>query len=146
MTVCTVCTVLTKLYSQCTIQSVQYSQLRGMAKRTVKYVKASELGQLLGMPTGNNQEALYSSLNDAGYFWDSNTQQWQQSNEPADSPTDLVRVRVWTNTAKVRGAAHHIKGVMEEAGFELLEQSEPYACRPPKQLESRIYLTFRQRD
>ena len=29
-------------------------------------------------------------------------------------------------------------------GFVLEEGSEPYICRPPKQLESRIYLTFRR--
>ncbi len=117
-----------------------------MPKRTVKYVKASELGQLLRIPTADSQEALYSLLNDAGYFWDSNTQQWQQSNEPPDPPTNLIRVRVWTDMTKVKGAAYHIKGVMEESGCELIEQSEPYTCRPPKQLESRIYLTFRERD
>lgn len=116
-----------------------------MPKRTIKYSKALEVAETLQISQVNDQERLYRDLNAGGFFWDATTKTWERSHEPADPPTQLIRVRVWTDSAKVRGASQQIKTVLEQSGYELVEQSDPYSCRPPKQLESRIYLTFQQR-
>ena len=120
------------------------SEYEIMPKRTIKYVRALALADYLEITDIGNQERLYRLLSEQGYFWDAATQNWEQINEPADPPTQLVRVRIWTNLTKVKAAAHQVKTVLEQSGYELIEQSEPYPCRPPKQLESRIYLTFKQ--
>lgn len=114
-----------------------------MPKATRKYKTAIELADQLGIPERDNQETLYRLLNEQGHYWDASTQAWTQLTGPADPPTELIRVRVWAETSKVGGAAYQLRVVMEETGYQFMEQSEPYPCRPPKQLESRIYLTFK---
>jgi hypothetical protein len=114
-----------------------------MPKQTRKYKTACELADQLGISERDNQEKLYRLLNESGYYWDSGTQAWQQLNQGADPPTELIRVRVWAETSKVEGAAYQLRVAMEEQGYIFLEKSDPYPCRPPKQLESRIYLSFK---
>lgn len=114
-----------------------------MPKQTRKYRTAVELADSLNITERDNQERLYRLLNEASYYWDSASQAWQQLSQDADPPTDLIKVRVWAETSKVAGAAYQLRVVMEETGYQFLEQSEPYSCRPPKQLESRIYMTFK---
>lgn len=116
-----------------------------MPKRTVKYVKALEVAEYLQMPNVTDQERLYCSLTESGFFWNPDTKVWEQTNQIADPPSEVIRVRLWTDSTKVRGVAYQVKTVLEESGYELLEQSEPYVCRPPKQLDSRVYLTFKQK-
>ncbi len=113
-----------------------------MPKMTRKYSTALNQAQILGITEVENQERLYRLLNEQNYYWDSATQTWQQLLINADPPTDLIRVRVWAEDSKVRGAAYQLRVAMEDQGYRFLEQSEPYPCRPPKQLESRIYMTF----
>lgn len=92
----------------------------------------------------DDQETLYRALNTQGYYWDSKREMWERNHEPPDPPTDLVRIRVWAETSKVKQMADLIIDEMEASRkCEFIERSEPYQCRPPKQLESRIYLTFR---
>lgn len=114
-----------------------------MPKLTRKYKTALSLADELDISERDNQEKLYRLLNEAGHFWDASTQAWQQLTADADPPTELIRVRVWAESSKVDGAAYQLRVAMEETGYQFLEQSEPYPCRPPKQLESRIYLTFK---
>lgn len=114
-----------------------------MPKQTRKYVTACEIAERLNIAERDNQETLYRLLNEQGYYWDSGLQQWQELSQDADPPTDLIRVRVWAEDSKVRGAAYQLRVAMEAQGYIFLEQSEVYPCRPPKQLESRIYMTFR---
>lgn len=116
-----------------------------MPKMTAKYRVALVVAHHLVLPAIDDQEQLYRALGDRGYFWDSKSQRWEENLEPADAPTDLVRVRVWTGTGSVRDTAYDIRGAMGGCGYELVDATEPYQCRPPKQLESRIYLTFRKR-
>lgn len=114
-----------------------------MPKLTRKYKTALSLANQLDISERDNQERLYRLLNEAGYFWDASTQAWQQLTTDADPPTELIRVRVWAESSKVSGAAYQMRVAMEEIGYQFLDQSDPYPCRPPKQLESRIYLTFK---
>lgn len=114
-----------------------------MPKMTVKYKRAVDIANALNIDASRrDQPSLYAQLNEAGYFWDSDGQIWQQVTEPADPPTELIRVRVWAETSRVADAATDIVSSMELDGYRLLDQSDAYQCRPPKQLESRIYLSF----
>lgn len=117
-----------------------------MPKLTLKYSSALEIAKKLKIVQVDNQERLYCELNQVGFFWNPEIKIWVRSQEPADPPTDLIRIRVWADSKKVTRAAIQIKSVLEQSGFEFIEQSEAYVCRPPKQLESRIYLTFKQRN
>jgi len=91
----------------------------------------------------NNQEALYAELSRLGYLWDSTQSAWiELAAEPADEPTPLVMVRVWADGDIVEEAADLVSDHFKRKGFAALKRSEPYRCRPPKQLESRIYLEF----
>lgn len=114
-----------------------------MPKQTRKYRTACELAEKLKIDERNNQERLYRLLNESSYYWDSGSQAWQRLTESADPPTELIRVRVWAEASKVEGAAYQMRLAMEEQGYIFLEQSQPCPCRPPKQLESRIYLSFK---
>ncbi len=107
-------------------------------KRTQKYSKAC---QILTFPH-KTQEDLYSELNRLGWYWKSQKQEWIRDDTPANEATNLVRVRVWTATAKVEQAAELFAEDAEAKGLRLIEKSRPYANRPPNQNDSRIYLTF----
>lgn len=116
-----------------------------MPKRTIKYTSALQIVEVawLNPPVKPSQEELYSFLNSQNYFWDSKSQQWQFA-EPAQEATQLVRLRVWASSDKVSEIAKGVKAGMKVSGYELLEESKPYVCRPPQQNDSRIYLTFRK--
>ncbi|WP_009631038.1 hypothetical protein [Synechocystis sp. PCC 7509] len=107
-------------------------------KQTKKYTKACEIATL----NHETQESLYKQLNGLGFFWDCKSQKWERDDRIADPPTDLVRVRVWAATDKVEQAAQCLIESAQAYGLKLQEESEPYQNRPPKQNESRIYLTF----
>lgn len=113
-----------------------------MPRMTAKYSAALAALRKLRKPTTGDQEAAYKRLMDAGYMWDSKTQVWLNlGNEPADKPTQMIRVRVWTDASKVDDAANVVVAAMQDR-FHLVERSDPYPCRPPKQAESRVYLSF----
>ena len=107
-------------------------------KQTKKYSKAYEIATL----NHETQESLYKQLNKLGFFWDSKLQKWERDDRIADPPTDLIRIRVWAATDKVDGAASILIESAQQYGLKFQEKTEPYKCRPPKQNESRIYLTF----
>lgn len=111
-------------------------------KKTQKYSKAC---QLLTFPH-DNQDQLYAELNQLGWYWQPNKKQWERDNTPAKEATKLIRVRVWAAKEKVQDAAELFVENAESMGLRLLEKSNPYPCRPPNQLESRIYLTFEDCD
>lgn len=113
-----------------------------MPKLTVKYRSALAVAQVEGLKeTG---EALYEALAKRQYFWDSAEGEWRCADiADADPPTPLVRLRVWSDAELVEDAADDIVRVLVETyGYTLVEQSKAYPCRPPKQLEARVYLSF----
>ncbi|MEH2438397.1 MAG: hypothetical protein V7K25_30065 [Nostoc sp.] len=107
-------------------------------KRTAKYSKAC---QILTFPH-SSQEQLYSELNRLGWYWQSGKKEWERDDTPAKAATKLIRVRVWAAKETVENAAELFLENAESNGLRLIEKSAPYPCRPPNQLESRIYLTF----
>lgn len=114
-----------------------------MPKMTAKYKSALELGHQLGCTISTVQKALYLQLNELGYFWDSEEQDWVVSTEPVNPPSTLVRVRVWAAGDRVEEEARRIAEIMIEAhDYQLVEKSQQYPCRPPNQNDSRMYLTF----
>ncbi len=94
------------------------------------------------------QDQIYAELQKRGYFWDPKSSRWDHySAEAASAPTDLIRMRVWAAAGEVEKIADLVVVQMNDFGrLKLVEQSEPYPCRPPKQLESRVYLTFQRRE
>jgi hypothetical protein len=114
-----------------------------MPKMTKKYAAALELARKLGQVIPLNQEPLYQSLNDQGHHWNSDTGAWEQwANEPADEPTEFIMIRVWSAADVIGELANDVITQMRKVGLRLMEQSEVFPCRPPKQLEARVYLKF----
>lgn len=109
------------------------------------YEKAIELKLFKRGNAIENQEWLYRKLNDLGVFWDSKQGKWVTfALEPTNAPTPLIRVRVWGSTGEALDTAVKlVKGAFGN-GFECVNHSLPYVCRPPQQLESRVYLEFKR--
>ena len=106
-------------------------------KRTKKYLGATAI---LTFPHSTQNE-LYQELNRLGWFWNSKINQWERDDRQPTS-NSLIKVRVWAKKELVEIVAQHLIESSEEIGIYLVEISTPYPCRPPHQLESRIYLTF----
>ncbi|MBN3943472.1 MAG: hypothetical protein V7L21_29620 [Nostoc sp.] len=107
-------------------------------KKTPKYSKAC---CLLTFPH-SSQEQLYSELNRLGWYWQPKEKEWLWDDTQALAATKLIKIRVWAAKEIVEDAAEVFLENAESNGLRLIEKSSPYPCRPPKQLESRIYLTF----
>ena len=105
-----------------------------MPKMTAKYTAALAAGRAEGLKeTG---EELYQALAKQTGFWEC------APIEDADAPSQFVRLRVWADAEIVEDFAGDIAGALEALGFKLAEKSPAYPCRPPKQLEARVYLTL----
>lgn len=111
-------------------------------KQTRKYSGACEIATL----PHQTQEDLYKQLNELGWFWNSKNQKWERDDRLANPPSRHIKVRVWAATEKVSLAADLLIEQFEPCGLRLIERSEPYVCRSPKQGESRIYLSFMDED
>ncbi len=107
-------------------------------KRTRKFVATEKIALEIGV---NIDENIYQNLEENNYFWDSKLGEWFLG-EAAHPPSSLVKIRVWANSNHIKQDCDIIINSLCDNGFALEEKSEPYTCRPPKQLESRIYLTF----
>jgi len=108
---------------------------------TQKYQGALAVARTVATIHLNDSKALYRSLNAHNWYWNSKVGVWERGSR-AQKPTDLVRVRVWAATEVVEQAADDVAFSLLNSDYQLVERSEPYVCRPPKQLESRIYLRF----
>jgi hypothetical protein len=107
-------------------------------KQTQKYSQACHI---LSFPH-TCQDELYSELNRLGWWWQPKLKKWERDDTPARETTNLIRIRVMASNQKVAEVAQHFIESATDMGLKLIDQSEPYPCRPPNQLESRIYLTF----
>jgi predicted CoA-binding protein len=112
-----------------------------MPKMTKKYKAALAAAKNIATVAVNDSQVLYQQLNAQNWYWNSKWGIWEMG-EPAQKPSDLVRIRVWAATEKVEQAAEEVTHLLQKQDYELLECSTPYVCRPPRQLESRIYLSF----
>jgi hypothetical protein len=118
-----------------------------MAKMTRKFASALNVARRENIPdyiaVGDNQETLYRMLQGKGYLWNSQNGVWEfVADEPADEPTKFVRLRVWSDSEIIAEVADDVTKALKRLKFKLQERSDAYRCRPPKQSESRIYLTF----
>lgn len=114
-----------------------------MARMTAKYSAALAVLRKLKLSTSGDQNTNYDRLMQAGHYWDSKLGVWiQTASQPSDPASPIIRVRVWAEAYKVEGVASQVCASMTGKGYRLLEQSIAYPCRPPKQAESRIYLSF----
>jgi hypothetical protein len=112
-------------------------------RRTKKYVAAESFFRGAGIRISGDAEEMYQTMADHGYQWNSESGTWDDWGAmPRDQPTELIRVRAWARAEAVEMVADGITEAMLAAGLVLVERSKPYPCRPPKQLESRVYLTF----
>lgn len=112
-------------------------------RRTKKFIKAEKTAVNLNLAF--TDENLYQALQDNNYFWDSDQGVWFEGDLP-DPPTNLIKVRVWSDGERNNTDVVSIIKALGAVGFIFEEKSEPYKCRPPKQLESRTYLTFSRRN
>lgn len=119
-----------------------------MPRMTAKYSGAINIAHNKRLPAKdtNNQEQLYDLLQKNGYFWNSNSKEWEYHDAAkADPPTPLVMVRVWADLEHVDGYAQQVAEECEANIGPLVEKSKVYPNRPPKQLEGRVYLKFMPR-
>jgi len=107
-------------------------------KKTKKYTGAT---RLLTFPH-SNQEELYQELNRLGYYWDALDKKWIRDDRLANPPKQGVDIRVWSNKDYVEEHADIVVQLLSRQGYTLSNKSKAYPCRPPKQNESRIYLSF----
>ena len=61
------------------------------------------------------------------------------------SNLSAVQIRVQADNETAEHVVAAVVLGMRKAGFELVDQSAPYPCRPPRQEQHRIYLTFSAR-
>lgn len=117
-----------------------------MPRHTLKYAAALQAARDLRktgaeIKAGATAEVLYKQLKALNFDWDSRQQMWL-SVPPAQPASDVLRVRVWTRGDVVNSVADTLVELIEGCDMNLLERSEAYPCRAPKQNESRVYLTF----
>lgn len=112
-------------------------------RRTGKYVAAEAIAEEHDLNLWKSQDELYQILRDIGYMWDSKTGKWLFLPEmAADAPSPLIKMRVWADALIVDKVASEIVSQMKDKAT-LVDRSEIYPCRPPKQKEGRVYLTFK---
>lgn len=113
-----------------------------MPKMTAKYSSALATARTAGLPVTGDQEALYQRLNAAGLWWDSKEQKWINfAAMPANEPTQKIMIRVWAEGKIVESQADEVIKSLR-GKMKLLSRRGPFPCRPPEQLESRVYLEF----
>ncbi len=116
-----------------------------MPKQTYKYVSACAVARAADINQDNftNREELYAALNAHSWHWNSKTKCWDNyAAIPADHPSPVIRVRVWASAETVAAVAEAVVRSLTDDGLTLVNQSNPYPCRPPAHRESRIYLDF----
>lgn len=110
-------------------------------KQTEKLRKAEQIYSQLGLKEKySNQEQLYNLLIANNHFWNSQEKRWFNGGE-AEPPSKLIKIRVTTAEYKIELVVEALIKVLEQSNLRLVEQSLPYPCRPPKQNDSRVYLT-----
>jgi hypothetical protein len=115
-----------------------------MPKMTAKYKAALDAAYKLKLQIPKDQVTLYSVIEEHGHLWDSDAGEWiDLADEHADEPTPCLLVRVWADAEIVEEYADLIEQrITRNKMAKLIERSKVYLCRPPKQLEGRIYLRF----
>jgi hypothetical protein len=88
-----------------------------LPKQTAKYVSACRKANSLHISIGSHQEELYQSLNSQGFSWNSKEKLWEHLDEEADAPTELIRIRIWTDARFVEKAADDCVQALSKQGI-----------------------------
>ena len=59
----------------------------------------------------------------------------------AGSRAGLVKIRLIAGHGRAEDLADTLVNVLEEEGYEVIEQTTPYPCRPPENDKSRVYIS-----
>lgn len=113
-------------------------------KQTAKYATACRKADDLNISIGSYQEEIYQSLNSQGFYWNSKEKTWGYLDEDTDPPTELIKIRIWTDSRFLEKTANDCIEGLSKQGIRLVEKSDIFTCPPPKQLEAIIYLTFQK--
>lgn len=116
-----------------------------MPRKTKKYLQALKAADGLSLGDFSIQDDLYTALNASNLFWDLGDKRWVPAMAP-DPASQVIKIRVWGKATTVEDTAEMLVRRLTREGLTLLERSRPYLCRPPKQLEARIYLSFSAND
>jgi len=108
---------------------------------TEKYRKALRLGVPLKITT-KEREQLYLQLNQKSYFWNSEKKKWEKISTEAKPPTELIKIRIWADARITETVSSELIEALAQKGLRITNKSKNYLCRPPENLESRIYLEF----
>lgn len=109
-------------------------------KRTKKYLAALEIATI----NHSNQEQLYKELNRLGFFWNAVQGKWERDDRLPEPPSETLKIRLWVSNEEIDEFSEVVTQLLRQNGYVLVDKSEAYLCRPPKQNESRVYLTFRR--
>lgn len=110
-------------------------------RQTVKYKAAVKVAKEKGLMDWATQAGLYELLQSNGHMWDSKAGEWLHlPSMKADEPSKLIKMRVW---ADIKNLDYEVNYVVDRlGGYELVKRSKVCPCKPPKQKEGRVYLTF----
>ncbi|MHB0922661.1 MAG: hypothetical protein ACYC3H_01680 [Bellilinea sp.] len=59
----------------------------------------------------------------------------------AGSRAGLVKVRLIAGHDRVKAMAEQMVDNLEKTGYEVIEWTSPYPCRPPEDDKSRVYIS-----
>jgi hypothetical protein len=89
----------------------------------------------------SDSETLYRELAGFGYYWDSKTGEWEARREskPID-PSGVVKIRLSCHSDEIEAFTAKITQTVKDAGFRVLDCSEPYRNTRKATHESRVYM------
>ncbi|MFA5836206.1 MAG: hypothetical protein WC837_04535 [Bellilinea sp.] len=59
----------------------------------------------------------------------------------AGSRAGLVKIRLIAGHGRAEDIADKLVSTLEDAGYEVIELTSPYPCRPPEDDKSRVYIS-----
>lgn len=114
-----------------------------MPKWTRKYREAFDLADQLLIAERDNQDSLYRLLNEAGFYWDFNAGAWYRKSNLQSRGSYLVKTYFKREPTGGYEVFLYLRRHLERQGYLIAEDSLVYIYQPPKQLISRVYITFK---
>lgn len=115
-------------------------------KHTAKLMAALRMINQLNLPTASEQSGIYNNLERAGYYWNSETQIWENLKRSSTMfanddglPTGVIRLRVMAHPGDMDQLMEVIRESLDSYGVTIQEESNPYPNRRGPGL--RIYIT-----
>lgn len=111
-------------------------------RQTAKYKAATRTFFMSkGYPTNADSETLYKELAKLGFYWDSAKGLWAEI--PAPKPIDangVVKIRLSCHSDEIQAFTTKITETVKQAGFRVIDCSEPYRNTRKATHESRVYM------